>query len=102
MPKGAPGKVKPGQREKTIERMGREGDLEALAAVWPQLMLALSSLPPTPAELMRVRAGPDPPTGYSFLPKHRGHEDEVYRWRRAGHSNPPQHKGDNRNGGTQR
>ena len=69
MPKGNPGKVKPGQRDKAIERTGREADLETLAAVWPKLMRALDNLPPTPAEIMRVRLGPGPPPGFRFLPK---------------------------------
>jgi len=103
MPKGAPGKVKPGQREKSIERTKREGDLEALAAVWCELQFALSNLPPTPAELDRVRLGPDPPIGYSLLPKDRDGLT-VHRWRRSGRAGPsftPQCRGDN-DGGTQR
>jgi len=101
MPKGNPGKVKPGQRDKAIERTGLEGDLETLAAVWPQLMLALSSLPPTPSEILKVRVGPGPPKGYSFIPRYRGHETAVHRWRRMGHSNTPQPTG-GKHGGTQR
>ena len=104
MPKGAPGKVRPRQREKAIERTRREGDLEALAAVWCELQFALSNLPPTPAELERVRLGPDPPIGYSFLPIDRG-DLTAHRWRRSGRAGPsltPQYRGDNRNGGTQR
>ena len=100
MPKGNPGKVKPGQRDKAIERTGREADLETLAAVWPKLMRALDNLPPTPAEIMRVRLGPGPPPGFRFLPK----VSNRWSWsdRSVVQKNTPQQRGEHKDGGTQR
>jgi hypothetical protein len=100
MPKGNPGQIKPGQIANAIERTGREGDLETLAAVWPKLMRALDNLPPTPAEIMRVRMGPDPPKGFRFLPR----VSNRWSWsdRSVVQKDTPQHKGDREHGGTQR
>lgn len=53
--------------DERMEKQRAWADRQALAEVWPQLCRAVGNLPPTPAEIEKIKLF-GPPPGWNYLP----------------------------------